>query len=373
MRCSNFSSAPYCSAVRDVSQLALAVLLVIIGLRWTCSAAPPLSGEWESTIAVEPHTGTWLIETESTVEMAFTDWIASARMVFKDDAWKKQDFEIKGEFGDVDLESDLRFEPYKNRFKDWITEFEWESDELTLTTTTKLTRTTDWLIFEIERERDAIEIDTSFRLRAPSGSCALVFYDAGVNVAFDYSEIEIDLEVSFDDDGFDELGIEFSDLNLAPIPWATFDLEITRTLEKTTVKLSPDVVLESSLCAGTLELEFEGSFPNEPNLFPISIDEACLTCEIEEWEIEANVYFNPDEWVDDLYWLEVEAEATFDLNTCREMSLDLTLLWTGTKLGRIRPVLTYEPNDKFSICVEWDIDLDEGQMDRLALELQTEW
>ncbi|GAG14759.1 unnamed protein product, partial [marine sediment metagenome] len=139
-------------------------------------------------------------------------------------------------------------------------------------------------------------------------------------------------------------------------------------LVNTTVKLSPNVVLENSLCAGTLDLEFEGSFPNEPNLLPISIDEVSLTWGTEEWEIEANVYLNPDEWIDDLYWLEVEAEATFDLDTCGKVSLDLTLLWTESKLGRARFVLTYEPNDKFSIA----IDLNNEQLGSLVLEPQTE-
>ncbi|MCK5586837.1 hypothetical protein KAJ02_12265 [Candidatus Bipolaricaulota bacterium] len=179
-------------------------MLVILGPRWACSAAPPLSGEWESTIAIEPATGTWSIETDFIVELEFADWIAVARTVFEDGAWKKQDFEIKGEFGDVDLESDLRFEPYKNRFRDWITKFEWESDELEFALTTKLTRTNDWLIFEIEREWNVVEIDTSFRLRVPSGGCALLFYDAGLDVAFDWYEIETYLQAAFDDDGFDE-------------------------------------------------------------------------------------------------------------------------------------------------------------------------
>ncbi len=305
--------------------------------------------------------------------MEFVDWIVAARAVFEDGAWEKQDFEVVGSIGDFEVESDLRFEPYKNRFKDWITEFEWELDELVFTLTTKLTRTTDWLIFEIEREWDDVEIDTSFRLRAPSGGCALLFYDAGLDLAFDWYGIETDLEVAFDDDGFDEFVVEFSDLNLTQIPWLTFDLEITWTLEKITVELSPDVVLESSLCAATFDLEFEASFPNEPNLLPISIDEACLTWDIEEWEIEANVYFNPDEWIDDVYWLEVEANATFDLDTCGEVSLDLTFLWTESKLGRARSVLTYEPVEKFSIAIEWDIHLNDERLDRLALELQTEW
>lgn len=314
-----------------------------------------------------------MIETDFTVELEFADWIAAARTVFEDGAWENQDFEIVGSIGNIEVESDLRFEPFENRFDEWITEFEWESDEMTFTLTTKLTRITDWLIFELEREWDVVEIDTSFRLRAPSGECSLLFYDAGLDVAFDWCGIETDLEVAFDDDGFDEFVLEFSDLNLAPFPRFTFGIEITRTLEKITVELSPDIVLESTLCTGTLDLEFDGSFPTEPNLLPLSIDESSLTWESGDWEIEANAYFNPNDWVDDLYWLEIEAEAAFDLDTCGEISLDLTLLWTETVLGRAQFVLTYEPSDKFSIGIDWDIDLDNEQPDRLALELQIEW
>ena len=373
MRYVKLRFAPYCSAVQQAPRLALVALLVILSPPWACSAAPLLSGEWESTIYVEPSTRIWAIETDFTVEMEFADWIAAARTVFGDDVWERQDLEVLGSIGNFDVESDLRFEPYLNRFRDWITKLEWEAKELDFTLTAKLTRTTDWLIFGIEREWDEVEIETSFRLRAPSGSCALTFYDAGLEMAFDLCGIDTGMEVGFDDDGFDEFVFAFSDLNLAQIPWFTFDLEITRTPEKTTVELSPDVVLESPWCAGTLDLEFEGSFPNEPSLLPISIDEASLAWDIEEWEIVSTAYIDPDEWVDDLYWLEVEAEGAFDLHTCGQVSLNLALLCTQTALGRARSVLTYEPSDKFAIAIDWDIDLDNGQLDRLALELQIGW
>jgi len=374
MRYVKFRFTPYCSAVQQARRLALVALAMILSFPWACSAAPPiLGGEWESTISVEPPTEIWSIQTDCTVELEFAEWITAARTVFEDGAWENQDFEIVGSIGNIEVESDLRFEPFENRFDEWITEFEWESDEMTFTLTTKLTRITDWLILEFEREWDLVEIHASFRLQAPSGEYSLLFYDAGLEVAFNWCGIETDLEVAFDDDGFDEFVIEFSDLTLAPLPWFTFDLEITRTLENITVELSPDIVLESTLCTGTLDLEFEGSFPSEPNLFPISIDEGSLTWESGDWEIEANVYFNPDEWIDDVYWLEVELEAKFDLDTCGEVSLDLVHLWTEIELGRVRSALTYEPSDKLSIAVEWDIDLDNEQMDRLTLVLQIKW
>ncbi len=359
--------------VREAVYLAVAALLVILSLSWTCSAEASLSGEWSSMIALEPATGIWSTETDFTVEMEFDDWIVEARSVFEDNVWKKQEFEAKVQLGNFDIESDLRFEPYKDRFRDWITKLEWESEELAFTLTTKLTRTIDWLIFEVEREWDTVKIDTSFQLRASSGGCAFVFSDADLDIEFDWCGVETDLEISFDDDGFDEFVIEFSELSSERIPWFTFDLEFTRTAEKTVVKLSPDIVLESPWCAGTLDLELEGDLPNEPNPFPISITEVSLTWEIGEWEIEATAVLDPDDWIADLYWLEVKAEGTFDLDTCGEVSLGLMFLWTETMLGRTRFVTTYEPGDMLSIAIDGDIDLDAGQLDRLALELQIEW
>ena len=361
------------SAVRETCYLTLVALLVIIGLSWECGATPNLSGEWESTIGVEPSTGTWSIETELTAEMDFADWTATACSVFEDYSWEKQDFEVVGSIGDFEIESNLRFEPYEHRFRDWITKFEWEAEELDFTLTTKLTRTTDWLIFEIEREWEEVEIGTSFRLRAPSGSRSPVFYDASADVTFNWCGVETSLEAVFDDDGFDEFVVEFLELNLAQIPWATLDLEITRTLETTTVNLSPDVVLDSPWYAGTLDLEFEGSLPSEPNLLPISINEASLTWEIGEREMVATAILDSNDWIDDLYWLELEVEAAVNLGTSGEVSLNLALFWTETSLGRALSVFTYEPGDMFSIAIECNIDLDIGQLDRLAVELQIEW
>ncbi len=305
--------------------------------------------------------------------MEFNAWIATARTMFENGEWKSQELDVEGTIGDFAIESDLRFEPYNNRFRDWITKIEWEPDELALTLTTKLTRTTDWMSCEIKREWDVIEIDTSFRLRAPSGSCALVFYDADLDVEFDWYGVETDLEIAIDDDGFDEFVVEFSDLSLERVPWFTFDLEFTRTEENTVVKLSPDIVLESPRCAGTLDIELEGSFPSVPNILPLTITEVVLTWEIGEWEIEVTAALDPDEWIADLYWLEVEAEAAFDLGSCGEVSLDLTFLWTETALGRTQFVIAYEPRDEFSIAINADIDLDTGQLEYLALELQIEW
>jgi len=300
--------------------------------------------------------------------MALAGWIATAHSVLEGDVWKKQDFEAKGMIGEFDIESDLRFEPYKNRFKDWITKFEWEPNELAFTLTSKLTRTTDWLILELEREWEEVEFDTAFRLRAPSGSCRLLFYDASADAAFDWCGIETDLEVSFDDDGFDEFVIEFSDLCLEKIPWVLIDLEITRTQEKSVVELSSEIVFESPWCSGCFDLGFEGSISTEPNPFPFSIDEVSLAWDVGGWEVDATAA--PEAAI---YWLEIEADTAFDLDPCGEVSLDLTFLWTEIRLGRVCFVLIYEPSTQLAIIFESDIDLETEQLDRLVLGVTIEW
>jgi hypothetical protein len=360
-------------SVRKGASCALAILLAVLGVPWNCYAEPILSGEWESTISVEPPTATWSTETDLSVEITIGFWIAATRSVFEDTEWMKQDFSVESEFGDFSIESDLRFEPYKHRFRDWVTDFDWESDELTLTLTTKLTRTTDWLILELDREWEEVDISTSFRLRAPSGSCALVFYDASADAAFDWCGIETDLEIAIDDDGFDEFVLKLSDLAHAQFPWLTFDLECTRTTEKTTVKLTPAAILESSWCEAILDLEFEGEFPNTPNLLPLAITEAVLTWEIGEWELEATAILDPDKWIAKTYWFELQADAAIDLGDCGEVTLELTFLWTETDLGRSLFSLAYESEDPFSISIEGDFDLENGELDQLSLTLQSEW
>lgn len=362
-----------CSAVRRAVCFALIALLTILCVCGTCGAAPFLSGEWTSTLALETSAETWSTETDFTVEMSFGYCITAARSVFEDGAWKKQEFDIEVSVGSVTIESDLRFEPTKDRFKDWITEAEWETDVLVFTLTTKLTRTTDWLMFEIEHEGEMLEIDSSIRFRSASGSCESAFYDASVNLEFDWCGNETDLEIAIDDDGFDEIALELSDLALFKMPWVTFDLEFTRTAENTTVKLSPDIVLLESWGSGWCELEIEGEIENSSSLHSLVITEAVLTWEVEDWELEATAVLNPSDWILKIYWLEVQADAVFDLDACGEVSLELTFLWTEIDLGRACWGMTYEPCESFTITIEGDFDLENGELDHVALSLGIEW
>jgi len=358
--------------VREGVRFALVALLVALSWLWGCKAETRFSGEWESILHVVSSTETWVLDTDFTVEVTSGDWIAAARSVFKNNTWRKQEFDIEVALGKFGIELDLRFEPHRDRFKDLIAQLEWETDMLAFAVTTKLTRTTDWMIVDIERDTETIEIDLSVRFRAPSNSCQAAFYDTSLEFDFDWCGIETDLEIAIDNDGFDECVLEFSDLDFARVPWSTFDLEFSRTARKTVVKSSSHVTLASALGTGTCEIEIEGTCPDSPNAFSLEISEVVLTWGTGEWEFEATAILDPSDWIAKTYWFEFQADTSIDLDSNREVALEFIFLWTGADLERSRLAVAYKIADSFTIAIEGDFNVKIGQVDRLTLNLEAD-
>jgi len=346
---------------------------VLLGATWGSTAANHLSGEWEAAIAVDAPANAWSVETEFTVELTFGDWTGSSRTVLELGTWKRQDLDIVGAIGRFALESDLRFEPSKDRFRDWITEIEWWWNEIQVTLTTKLTRSTDWVIIELGREWANTELDASLRWRAPTGSCAFACYDAGIELAFDGCGIAAELACDFDDDGFDAFVVDFSDLRVPFLPWATVDLEIARTLSATTIECSPDAVLSTPWCDGHLRLTIKGEFPKAPALLPISIAEASLTADIEAWRIEATAFLDPAHWAKGLYWLGLEADASWDIEPYGRLTLRFESPWSETAPGPLEGALTYQPTDDLEFTVSGILDPAAHRIDRLVVALAVAW
>ena len=356
------------------SRLAVVASLAgLLSLPVLCVAEPGFSWEWESLLGYGIATGSWTSEIDASVTATWGGVEGSVRVLLEDAAWTKLDLEAVTELGALEIESDLRFEPDEDRFRDWITQVEWTSERAAFAVTSKLTRTTDWLILESEREWEAIEVEADIRLRAPSGSCALAFYDASLDLEFDLCEIATDFEIDFDDDGFDEVVIEFSDLRLEAVAWATFDLEIEWTTNETKMALSADLALDGTWCGEALAIEIDGGLTNAPSLLPFEIQEIEIDWEADPWEIEATVILDPDEHIDDVYWLAMEASG--DLGSglaCGGLSLELILYWDEAQLGRFGAELSLEPGD--GVTVELALDLSSaGDDDSISLGMHLEW
>ncbi len=369
----HFGSELECKSARWVPFFAFIAVTAALGLKQPCSALPSFSGEWESVLTIAPSVPIVSMQSDFTVAWETDNLFISGRTILEDGSWEKQQFEVKTLVGALDIESDLRFEPDKDRFQDWVTQIEWTDNTWDLALTSKITRTTDWMIAEIERKWEAVDAAFDIRFRAPSGICASAFYDAGLEVAFDWCGIETDVELTIDVAGFDELSLCLSDLAVARLDWITFDLEWTQTMVGKTLKLSPAVVLESCWFEATATLELEGQTANAASLYPLSITEATVSFELNGWDVEATGILDPNQWISHIYWLEVETEMEIALASGRGLSIDLVLQWTQTLLGRADFSLIYEWGDTVAAEIELEWDLEQNALNQLTLGVQFEW
>ena len=87
-------------------------------------------------------------------------WKASAEAGCDEGVWDEQTFEVLWAEEALEIESTVRFEPDKHRFKDWKTEVAWSFGAVDLELEHKLTRPRNWLALEVDWASDALEIDT---------------------------------------------------------------------------------------------------------------------------------------------------------------------------------------------------------------------
>jgi len=310
------------------------------------------------------------IETGFELEFVSETWGLALETTFEGSDWEVLEIAVEGCLGELVLDSELEFEPDRNCWKHWETEIEWTTDSMTLGMTSKLSRTTDWLTLEMEQESEFVDVDTRLRLRAPTGSCAFAFYDADLGVAFTWCGIDSEIALEFDDDGFDELTLELSDVTLAAFPWVFFDIEVVIDLAGWEFDVDPvlSIVIE-----GCLEIEIEAELPGFPHLGEVREVEIVASWECGPWETEATIRLDPDDWIDDLYWLEIETDLEIGLVPCGELAMTVVLDWTETTLGRIEVETTWSPTDRISFGFAATRDLEAGEFEEVAFNLEFEW
>jgi hypothetical protein len=366
--CVRYGYALMPAARRLIFAFGLGILLAVAAPSVSAqSLTASSSGTWTTAITLEPLTWTWTLKSDVTLGLDLPDGAATARTVFDKGAWVQQNFTVKCQLGDMDVKSDLRFEPHLHRFRDWITSFRWTWDACSFTLTPKLTRTTDWLIVELDHEGETADVEAAVRLRAPTGSCALVFYDASLELSFTVCAVETGFEIVLDDDGFDRALLTLSDLRAAEIPWVTVDVEIKRTLAAMTVKLKPDIAVGSLLCAGDVKLSFNAELVDAANWLSVRVSEIALSWKVADWKIDVTADLEDDDW------LECKAKGTLKLGSAGTLTLDLTSSWTDTTLSEASFALTHKLTSRYTVGVNWTIDGLNERLDSLGLTFEVTW
>ena len=238
------------------------------------------------------------LQTQWELEFVSETWGLALETSFEGSDWNKLEIAVEGGLGELALDSELEFEPDKDRWRHWEIEIEWNTDSMTLGATWKLSRTTDWLTLEMEQEFESADVGANVRLRAPTRSCTFAFYDAALEVGFTWRGIETEIALEFDDDGFDELAFELSDVTLAGSSRVFFDIEILIDLAGWEFDVDPVLNIEIEGC---LEIEIEAELPGFPHLDEIREAEIAASWECGPLETETTIRLDPDDWIDDLY------------------------------------------------------------------------
>jgi hypothetical protein len=345
------------------------VLVLVLLAGWVGADAGDLGGAWEVTAVWDGAEERLGIETDLTVGFAWTDGEAGCHVAIDEGEWSKVDVEIEAAFGTVDLETKVTCEPAKGRFKDWTIRLERENEPWTVGLVAKLSRSTNWLTFSAEWETDGLDADASLRLRAKSGGCSLRYYDADVEVSFALCDADAAFSLAFNEDGLDEVAFELEELLPPFLPWLELAFGWTAEIGALEVETDVDLAVDVSSC---LDLEVEVSVPMD-DLYTVEVEELRVDCTIDAWEISLDAILSPADWIEDLYWLEADAEAEIPLGACGEISVAFDGFWTTCRLAYLSSGLSYSPSDDIGLALTMDLDLENGRLDTIGFALGIEW
>ena len=329
----------------------------------------PISGAFEAAVWRDASSGVVCIEGEMAAELALGYWVASAETTLGEGIWDGLSFEITRVCEPFEVGSRVRFEPHKNRFRDWRTGIAWEGDALAIEIEHKLTRTRRWFTLEVDWASALLEINARARLR--SKPCErLTFYDARIQAEFPLWAIDTAIEIDISEDGFDAATLELDDLIIAPLPWLSLDLDIERALGGKTLRIEPTVTLGEM---AWIEFEIE----THESIGTLRLTELAFDFTLAAIDFEAIVLADPDDWIDDQYAASLTLKAEADLPQERHLEAEIILFWKGASpeggIARATLLARFEPLEWISAWLQMDIRSGSGNLYSIALGTKFSW
>jgi len=346
----------------DRSRLALSLFLLtaaVLCLDVSSAAEGPLSGAFSTTITYDDVSASLALDAELEAKFDLDLFAAEASTKIENASWTMQAFSAELTLESISVDSTLRFEPDRERFKDWKTEIALEAGPWEAEIESKLTRTRRWLHFDVDWTSDdadpPIELGGRARLRAAGLGNPLLFYDLQVDAETTIAGIEGAFEIRIDADGFDELAVELSGLPVPALPWISFELAAERTAVATTLEIGVTADF-----GGIGSVRLEAAEVSGPTFEPFDLSEIVLDGEVGPIEIEATTRLDPDDWIDDVYPFTLELSLEAELREDRKLEAELALFDVGEPFDRpgperARAAVEFELTDALTLSLEVDL------------------
>ena len=369
---------------RDLIRHARAVSILLLLLSTSSlAAAPATTGSIDVSATYFPNTRT--LVTDGVLRAGCADERSSlyGELTVDEGVWDTVSIDAAFSSNGFGAESTLRLEPDRLRFKDWKTSIEMTLGASSIEMQHKLTRSTAWLIFASETNRDLLNADARIRLRSPACG-TFAFYDARARAEIPFGCALLETEATIRRDGLRSACIEFENLRPASLPWMDIDIELEWTAMKLSLEVDATLSLDS---CGSFELT-AGSLADGNRLSPLRIEELSFEWKLPDLEathdidadiaVSVNVQLDPDDWLDDRFAATASLEGEWSIGSDdRRFSLFLALDWDGVPddgtADRIRLATEVSLTTQHLLRFEVDADAAQPDLTRLAIGLVFDW
>jgi len=237
-------------------------LAFALGLGFAAFAAP-LSGEWESSITINPQSPAFTaFGSTITVDYTVGGWVFESVTVFDIDGWDAQSFSAAGVLGAFSIGSDLVFAPATAAFTSWDTTGSVSIAGVAFNGEFLLTDTgSAWLFGATGGAGDLSlgasvyfngKLDAYSALTTVSNEYCFCFSSVDFTASFPFACVElVDVSLGFSTDGFDGITFAVSGIAIPGLSWFTFDAALTFTTQTDTQKtltLTPTLTFGTSDC-----------------------------------------------------------------------------------------------------------------------------
>jgi len=286
----------------------------------------------------------------------------------------KLDFKSTGSLGNFSLSSSLSFDPSAIRFKRWKASADWDAKGLSLSSSFQITPNFVALDVSAKGEAEVIAFGVDVELRT-QGGCELLFQGIDLSIDFPFCCANVSSEVSFSKDGFRELGVSVSDIEIEHLPWMSIDADLTFEMDEKTLELSPSFDFGSFAC---IDLYIEVQTASTMQISSITIYGIGLKCDIGEVSFEVLSYLDGTHLLKSKYWEMVALSFDSDADCCGPFSGDVAVyfLQGGAMLfdvayfeGSFSVVI----NQSLTLDMTLARDLEAGGLDKLACGFVLSW
>ncbi len=278
-------------------------LAIVLGLG-IATFAQSLSGEWDTTITIDPEAGGVAdfldFSSSLTVTYSIGGWAFTSYSAFDDAGWADQTFSADGSLGAYTFSSTLDFDP-TGAFEELDVSGSVTIGGMSFALDFTLADQDVTLVLTGIGSTGLVDIEVEITFGGDDNDiCDLPWSGAVVTVDFPFCCAEVTASIEFDCYGFQEACFGVSGIAIPNLPWVTLDAEVCFQTESKVLTLTPNFDFGADVCFDLyIGVDSEGGIaPGAPlTLGAIEVYGIGLECEIGGVAFTALSY-----WGDPLFW-----------------------------------------------------------------------